>query len=432
MQTNRPTYNLKAVMKETGLTAETLRAWERRYGLVKPKRSPGGHRLYSFRDIQTLKWLVQRQQEGMSISRAIELWRSLEESGQDPIEVESDKVPSITQEGISLDDLRHEWIEACLKFNEQAAEKTANLAFAVAAPETVCVEVFQKGLSTIGESWYKGKISVQQEHFASAIAMRRMYALLSASPLPTRSENILLACPPEEDHEFGLLLCAVFLRRRGWGVVYLGANVPLYRLEEALLTIKPALVVSLAQSLPSANTLREMGTLLAEHKIKVAYGGRVFNNTPNLTSKIPGIFLGSEIEEIVLSVEKLAKDKSPLPEVEKTDQKCIELGYAFVEKSPNILGRVNQRISLDSGDKRFADELNRITRDHLPASLALGDVCYIIPSYEWFKGYLSRNGGNQEILQRYLKILTEEVDNLLPDQNGIITACIENYLAQAE
>ena len=73
-----PVYNLKAVVLETGLKPDTLRAWERRYGLPTPNRSDGGHRLYSERDIQVLKWLVARQQAGLSISRAAELWQRSE------------------------------------------------------------------------------------------------------------------------------------------------------------------------------------------------------------------------------------------------------------------------------------------------------------------------------------------------------------------
>ncbi len=85
-------YNLKAVIHETGLNAETLRAWERRYGLPKPERTAGGHRLYSQHDIQMLNWLSARQKEGLSISRAVELWRTLESNGQDPLQRE-DQLP---------------------------------------------------------------------------------------------------------------------------------------------------------------------------------------------------------------------------------------------------------------------------------------------------------------------------------------------------
>ena len=80
-----PAYNLKVVLKETGLAADTLRAWERRYGLPVPQRTQGGHRLYSERDIHTIKWLMARQAEGLSISRAVDLWNENLASGLDPL-----------------------------------------------------------------------------------------------------------------------------------------------------------------------------------------------------------------------------------------------------------------------------------------------------------------------------------------------------------
>src|SRR5829696_10532160 len=80
-----PAYNLKVVLKETGIAADALRAWERRYGLPMPQRSAGGHRLYSQRDIETVKWLLKRQAEGLSISRAVDMWNEQIGSGTDPL-----------------------------------------------------------------------------------------------------------------------------------------------------------------------------------------------------------------------------------------------------------------------------------------------------------------------------------------------------------
>ena len=73
MFSKSPVFNLKAVLQETGLIADTLRAWERRYGLPTPNRSAGGHRLYSQYDIETIKWLIARQAEGLSISRGVQM-----------------------------------------------------------------------------------------------------------------------------------------------------------------------------------------------------------------------------------------------------------------------------------------------------------------------------------------------------------------------
>src|SRR5574338_89090 len=85
MVSTTPAFNLKVVLKETGIAADTLRAWERRYGLPMPQRSAGGHRLYSQRDIHTIKWLIARQAEGLSISRAVDLWNEQTASGSDPL-----------------------------------------------------------------------------------------------------------------------------------------------------------------------------------------------------------------------------------------------------------------------------------------------------------------------------------------------------------
>src|SRR5215213_9573916 len=85
MVSTTPAFNLKVVLNETGLAADTLRAWERRYGLPLPQRTAGGHRLYSQYDIETIKWLIARQAEGLSISRAVDLWNEQLASGTDPL-----------------------------------------------------------------------------------------------------------------------------------------------------------------------------------------------------------------------------------------------------------------------------------------------------------------------------------------------------------
>lgn len=80
-----PAFNMKVVVQETGIKPDTLRAWERRYGLPDPQRTAGGHRLYSQYDIDLLKWLLARLDEGMSISHAVTMWRQLEVDGKDPL-----------------------------------------------------------------------------------------------------------------------------------------------------------------------------------------------------------------------------------------------------------------------------------------------------------------------------------------------------------
>ena len=126
-----PIYNLKAVVRQTGLKPDTLRAWERRYGLPNPQRTDSGHRLYSQYDVEIIKWLTERQEEGLSIGRAIDLWHQLEEGeessplgggymGQPTASMAAPPTFMISGESAEnlVDDLRHQWIAACLIFDE--------------------------------------------------------------------------------------------------------------------------------------------------------------------------------------------------------------------------------------------------------------------------------------------------------------------------
>src|SRR5512140_535997 len=170
-----PTYNLKAVLQETGIGADTLRAWERRYGLPKPQRTPGGHRLYSQRDIHLIKWLVSQQAEGLSISRAVKHWNELAAAGEDPLAgvlTPADRHFAGPLPG--LDSVREDWLAACFAFDEPGAEHLLSQAFALYTPETVVTEIILRGLHEIGSRWQQGLATVQQEHFLSGLAMRRL------------------------------------------------------------------------------------------------------------------------------------------------------------------------------------------------------------------------------------------------------------------
>src|SRR5512138_3382824 len=137
MISTTPAFNLKVVLKETGIAADTLRAWERRYGLPMPQRSAGGHRLYSQRDIETIKWLIRRQAEGLSISRAVDLWKEQIASGADPL---ADPVPASLRPASSanLETLRGDWLAACFRYDTLAAEQILNQAFAIHSVEVTC------------------------------------------------------------------------------------------------------------------------------------------------------------------------------------------------------------------------------------------------------------------------------------------------------
>ena len=413
-----PTYNLKAVVRETGLKPDTLRAWERRYGVPAPERTDSGHRLYSQRDIDTLKWLLERQNEGMSISRAIELWHRLEAAGNDPLDMNvspgtqknsdsrstlaatSERSPLAESDTITR--LRDSWVNACMNFDEQGAEHLLSQAFALFPAEVVCLDLIQRGLASIGDGWYKGKVTVQQEHFASALALRRMEALLTSTPAPTRPGRILVGCPPEEEHTFVPLLISLLLRRRGWDVVYLGANIPLRSLEATLNAVRPNLVVMTAQQLPTAASLMEMAEILLRERVPVAFGGLIFTQVAELHTAIPGYYLGGKIEGATAEIERLMSALRPIPAQRIVTYDYKEALDHFRARQAKIEADIWQKLESDM-PKRYLATANLNFGRAITAALTLGNIDFLDPDIEWIEGLLVyHNQMPPEALDNYL------------------------------
>ncbi len=396
--TNAPLFNLKAVLKETGIKADVLRAWERRYGLPMPDRSGGGHRLYSQRDIDTIKWLMARQEDGLSISRAVDLWREVETEGRDPLtDPLKPSAPSPVMGPVvtmplgpasNLDQLRQQWLQACMAYNEMLAESLLNQALSMYPPEMVVAEVLQRGLHDIGELWFQNKATVQQEHFASALAMRRVDTLLAGTPMPAFAQSIIVACPPEEWHTFTPLMLSLFLRRRGWNVIYLGANNPNARLLETVRAIQPRLLILSSQQLTTAATLMKTTAELAEKGVQVAYGGRIFNILPGLRSRIHGHFLGETIEDAMLAVDNLIKYPRLAPEVHPVDYLYIEALETFKTKRGLIELSVADYYRARNLSMQHVQTSNEFFGNIVAAALNLGDISYINPDLDWLRNLM--------------------------------------------
>lgn len=402
-QTNdTPIFNLKAVVQETGLKPDTLRAWERRYGLPKPQRTPSGHRLYTQRDIDTLKWLIARQDEGLNISRAVALWHEVTREQGDPLRAQpldqptvrpAVAAPSLHEQPSShgqnrLTTLREQWVNACLNFDEQAAESTLSTAFALFPVEIVCMELVQRGLAAIGRGWYEDKVTVQQEHFASALAIRRLEALLASTPPPTRPERIMVGCPPEESHTFVPLMLSLMLRRRGWNVLYLGADVPLRSLEATVMSTRPALVILTAQQLHTAASLLDMAQILFAQRVPLAFGGLIFNQIEELPQVIPGIFLGPRLDAAVRNVEQLMPVLRPQAAAREVSRRFLAAAHTFTERRALIEAEVWKGMEYSGMPQRHLAGGNASLGRNIIAALSLGSMDYLGPDMAWIEGLL--------------------------------------------
>ncbi len=259
-----PLYNTKLVVGETGVPADTFRAWERRYGLPRPHRGEGGQRLYSERDIATIRWLRDRTNEGLTISQAVALLESEAE------------VPAVNNQPRSFEALRNDLLHALLRFDASNADTILSEAFALYPLDNVCTSVMQPVLVAVGELWHDGNASVAQEHFTSQFLRRKLLALLNIYDVPEGRATVIAACAPGEQHDLGLLLLALFLVRRNYKVVFLGSDVPSDALQHAVSQVRPNIVCISAASTTTTDHALHMADEVVAHypDVLVFIGGQ--------------------------------------------------------------------------------------------------------------------------------------------------------------
>jgi DNA-binding transcriptional MerR regulator len=430
-----PTFNLKVVVRETGLKPDTLRVWEKRYGIPNPQRTEGGHRLYSQYDIEILKWLVARQDEGLRISRAVKMWKQLLADGENPLLAvptptkapPNQQIAPAIEGGDALIKLRQAWVSACLTYDQEQAEHALNQAFALYPVETVCLHLLQAGLRQIGMGWYEGEISVQQEHFASSLMMRRIEALLVGTPSPTRNGRVLLACPPEEEHTISPLLLNLFLRRRGWHVIDLGANVPIARLQTTIAMVKPDLIILVAQLLPTAASLYDMCIAIQDTHVPIAFGGAIFSRTPNLAENIPGHYLGETIEAAVQQAEdhlsgfKLLSVKNT-GSLNGRYQPTLQ---EYINNQKNIEADLWELVVREQLTSAQLSTANRHLGQNIVAALKLGYIDALHNEMDWIRGLLQNHGPSTRVLHEYLRIYHQTAKRYLTETSQPILSWLD-------
>jgi len=419
-------YNLNVVVKETGIKADALRAWEKRYNLPQPARSPGGHRLYSDYDIQVIKWIQARQKEGLRISQAADYWKELINSGVDPL-----NKPSSVRTGLSspreifapnqnIIQLREKWIQYILDFDEVGAEQVLSQAFAQFPLEEISEDLISSGLNSIGNNWYDGTSSVQQEHFASELAIRKLQALLASAPRPIQQKTILIFCPAGENHFIPILILNLLLRYRGWETIFLGANVPLSKLSDTIIKIKPDLAVLSASRLPTAAALLDSALLLAENQIPAVYGGKIFIDIPDLADHIPAHHLNTGLRESIPSIENIIKN----PALGRANKPVSTLGSAarFNKNRFNIDNAVIQYYSKLVSQDQLEDiqEANVFLAQEILSAQKFGNLDYINPDLVWLEGLLCNRKQKKGLLLEYLEQYQIAVESYLREEGAYI------------
>ena len=245
--------------RRVGVSDHVLRAWERRYGLLKPVRSAGGFRLYSEADESRVRRMQAHLAGGLSAAEAARA--ALGEDGAGAAAADGSAAAAVERhEGLA--DRAGALALALDELDEPAAQAVFDRLLSDFTVETVLRDVVMPYLQELGERWERGSVTVAQEHFASNLLRGRL-ASLARGWGHGHGPRAVLACPPGERHDLALLVFGIALNRNGWRVGYLGADTPLEELINTAVDTSADLVVLAAATPEGFAGLTEDLTRLA-------------------------------------------------------------------------------------------------------------------------------------------------------------------------
>jgi MerR family transcriptional regulator, light-induced transcriptional regulator len=221
----------------TGVASHQLRAWERRYGLLKPRRSAGNYRLYSSADAARVRLMQRYLSEGVPAAQAAELTVA----ARFAVGVGAGRAVPEREVTAAQKDIR----EALARFDETSAQRTLERLFTAFTPTTVTRDVLLPYMHELGEQWSAGTVSIAEEHFATNFFQGRLLALARGWDRGL-GPRALLACAPAEQHALALIAFGIALHELGWRITYLGPDTPIETLAEVAGIIHPELTVMAA------------------------------------------------------------------------------------------------------------------------------------------------------------------------------------------
>ncbi|MFE6645330.1 MerR family transcriptional regulator [Nocardioides sp. NPDC057772] len=283
-------YTIKHAAERVGITTATLRAWERRYGVIAPPRSESGYRLYGEHEVAVLRSMKQLVDQGWSVGLA-----AAEAIRLDRAQPADDTAAGAGDSGSPIRpsrDLAGRMTTAAATRDTTDLAATLDEVFGLGSFETVMTDHVFPALEELGDAWADGTVSVAGEHLASNAVMRRLAVAYEAAASHGHGPRVALGMAPGTRHEIGLLAFAVAARRHGLSTDYLGADLPI---DDWLVVVGDPTLAAVVLAIPTTadiTTTASVITALHDHRsdLVVAVGGAQQNHAPE-----PAVRLGHNI-----------------------------------------------------------------------------------------------------------------------------------------
>ena len=290
---------IRTVANLTGINPVTLRAWERRYNLITPQRTPKGHRLYTEDDVELIKQVLELLDQGISISQVKPL---LEHTPN-----ERQEIP-FAETGDVWKSYQQKMLHAVEIFDEHILDSTYNDALSLYPVDVVNQRLVSPLLRIIGERWKERDTGIAEEHFFSVYLRNKLGARIHHLNQRSNGQLLILACLPGEYHEIGLLLFALATVNFGYRVLILGSNTPLDQLPKVLLQRSCAGIVLSGSARPSRGLFEtELPELVKKSAIPVFVGGKTAAKHAQKVEAAGAICLGESISAGLRSMSQLLK-----------------------------------------------------------------------------------------------------------------------------
>lgn len=268
------TYSISDLEQLSGIKAHTIRIWEKRYGIIAPRRTATNIRYYSNSDLRKLLNISLLNQHGYKISDI---------SHMSDTEV-AEKVSSISL--TQNDDTQERLMVSLLDMDELLFSKVVERMIIRDGFEQCIIRGIFPFLARIGIMWQTGAINAAQEHFLSNLIRNKIIAATEQLTIPTSADSrvVVLFLPEGELHEIGLLFYNYLFRRKGYRTIYLGQSVPYGSLERIYEVTRPSIVVTAVTS-PTAS---EAFVASCNHICRQAGNAKVYFAGP-VPEKLPEV-----------------------------------------------------------------------------------------------------------------------------------------------
>lgn len=295
--TDNGRYRIQSVAEMTGVSAATLRAWERRYGIPSPRRTASAYRLYTDQDVELIKRVRELCDGGIAPSQAAQMVLATQGSREEFTHLEVDTHDLAIQKILA----------AVEKFDADMLEAAVKHALFLGSATGLFEKVFGPAMAQIGQRWHEGSLSIGQEHLAAEVIGNAMRYVLRLSQPEAPERTIVLACFADEEHAVPLYGVALRFAEWNFRTVMLGARTPPHAIRHAVAEVHPDLVGLSLTVLPPAYRVRELidGYSEACGKTPWLVGGAGAEKVRDLVEARGGLLVPNERLKLKALVDRL-------------------------------------------------------------------------------------------------------------------------------